>query len=320
MPQTAYRQTSANAAGAPEMLADYRQVAAALAFMAAQTGRRPGPDDAARHLGLSPEAFRQLFLRWAGLTPAAFLAVVKQARTARRDAPGFDFAPPRQPRDLAAVAESIASGTWKGGAGQRLVFGFHPSPFGEALVVSAGPGPAGSGPAGSGLAGLGWVDDKAAPGRAATDGKHGGGRDGALADMRRRWPKAAFVQDQDATAPLAARAFEPAAWQARDPLRVLLIGTDFEVTVWRELLAVPVGATTTYSTLAARIGRPAAARAVGAAVGKNPISFVVPCHRALGKSGALTGYHWGLARKQAILGWEAGQCQDRSGIRQQPAP
>jgi len=303
MPQTAYRQTSARAAGEAEMLSDYSQVAAALAFMAAQTGRRPGPDDAARHLGLSTDAFRQLFLRWAGLTPAAFLDVVKHARTGRREAPSFDFAPPRTPRDLAVKHESIASDTWKGGDGQRLSFGFHPSPFGEALVVSAGSG------AKQGLAGLGWVDDKAAPGRAATDGKHGGGREGALADMRRRWPKATLVQDQAATAPFARRSFEPSAWQAHDPLRVLLIGTSFEVTVWRELLAVPVGATTTYSTLAARIGRPAAARAVGAAVGKNPISFVVPCHRALGKSGALTGYHWGLARKQAILGWEAGQCQ-----------
>jgi AraC family transcriptional regulator of adaptative response/methylated-DNA-[protein]-cysteine methyltransferase len=299
MPQTAHRQTSASAAGDPEMLADYRQVSAALAFMAAQTGRRLGPDDAARHLGLSPDGFRELFLRWAGLTPTAFLEVVKHARTARRETPAFDFDPPRTPRDLAIVDESVASDTWKGGAGQRLSFGFHPSPFGEALVVSAG----------AGLAGLGWVDDKAAPGRAATDGKHGGGREGALTDMRRRWPKAEFIADQEATAPFATRSFDPAAWRTDDPLRVLLIGTNFEVTVWRELLAVPVGATTTYSTLAARIGRPAAARAVGAAVGKNPISFVVPCHRALGKSGSLTGYHWGLARKQAILGWEAGQCQ-----------
>ncbi len=88
------------------------------------------------------------------------------------------------------------------------------------------------------------------------------------------------------------------------PLRIVLIGTDFEVRVWERLLAVPFGRATTYGALAREIGAPKAARAVGAAVGRNPISFVVPCHRAMGSTGALTGYHWGLARKRAMLGWE----------------
>jgi AraC family transcriptional regulator of adaptative response/methylated-DNA-[protein]-cysteine methyltransferase len=87
---------------------------------------------------------------------------------------------------------------------------------------------------------------------------------------------------------------------------VVLIGTDFEIRVWETLLSVPFGSATTYSAVAERIGKPAASRAVGAAVGRNPISFVVPCHRVLGKGGSLTGYHWGLTRKRAILGWEAG--------------
>ena len=90
-------------------------------------------------------------------------------------------------------------------------------------------------------------------------------------------------------------------------LRVVLIGTDFEVRVWETLLKIPMGRAVSYSDIASRIEKPMASRAVGAAVGKNPISFVVPCHRALGKSGALTGYHWGLTRKQAMIGWEAGQ-------------
>ena len=89
-------------------------------------------------------------------------------------------------------------------------------------------------------------------------------------------------------------------------MRVVLIGTDFEVQVWETLLKIPVGKATTYSAVANHIGRPTASRAVGAAVGKNPISFVVPCHRVVGTSGALTGYHWGVPRKRAILGWEAG--------------
>ena len=96
-------------------------------------------------------------------------------------------------------------------------------------------------------------------------------------------------------------------WRADQPLRVVMIGTDFQVRVWEALLRIPMGKACTYSSIATSIGHPTASRAVGAAVGANPMSFVVPCHRALGKSGALTGYHWGLTRKRAILGWEAGQ-------------
>jgi len=96
-------------------------------------------------------------------------------------------------------------------------------------------------------------------------------------------------------------------WRPDQPLKVVLIGTDFEIRVWSTLLKVPMGCATTYAQVAEHIGKRGAARAVGAAVGRNPISFVVPCHRVLGSSGALTGYHWGLTRKQAILGWEAGR-------------
>jgi AraC family transcriptional regulator of adaptative response/methylated-DNA-[protein]-cysteine methyltransferase len=124
--------------------------------------------------------------------------------------------------------------------------------------------------------------------------------------MRARWPKAKYFEDLAATAPIACRIFDAALWRDDQPLRVVLIGTDFEVRVWEKLLSVPMGKLTTYSDLAARAGAPKAARAVGAAVGKNPICFVVPCHRVIGKNGELTGYHWGLTRKRAMLGWEAG--------------
>jgi AraC family transcriptional regulator of adaptative response/methylated-DNA-[protein]-cysteine methyltransferase len=128
----------------------------------------------------------------------------------------------------------------------------------------------------------------------------------ALRDMKSRWPKAKYVEDFATTAPTARRIFDAALWRKDQPLRVVLIGTDFEVRVWEKLLDIPMGKLTTYSDLAARAGAPKAARAVGAAVGKNPICFVVPCHRVIGKSGELTGYHWGLTRKRAMLGWEAG--------------
>src|SRR5580692_9596968 len=120
-------------------------------------------------------------------------------------------------------------------------------------------------------------------------------------------PGATYVEDRAGTADLAQRIFDTRMWRADQPLRVVLIGTDFEVRVWETLLKIPMGRAVSYSDIATCISRPKASRAVGAAIGKNPVSFVVPCHRALGKSGALTGYHWGITRKQAMLGWEAGQ-------------
>ena len=144
-----------------------------------------------------------------------------------------------------------------------------------------------------GLTGMGFVDEA--------------GRAAALEDMRRRWPRARFIEDAAATAPYVSRAFDAGQWRAERPLRVVLIGSDFEVRVWETLLRIPLGAAATYSAVARSIGAPKAARAVGAAVGRNPVSFVVPCHRVIGSSGALTGYHWGLTRKRALIGWEAGK-------------
>jgi AraC family transcriptional regulator of adaptative response/methylated-DNA-[protein]-cysteine methyltransferase len=144
-----------------------------------------------------------------------------------------------------------------------------------------------------GLAGLAFADP--------------GEEEAALADMKRRWPKATYVEDYLTTAPVAQRIFDPKLWRSDQPLRVVLIGTDFEVRVWETLLRIPMGRAVSYSDIATKIKAPNASRAVGAAIGKNPVSFVVPCHRALGKDGKLTGYHWGITRKQAMLGWEAGR-------------
>ncbi len=178
----------------------------------------------------------------------------------------------------------MSPGEWKArGAGLTIRYGYHPSPFGTALVMITD----------RGLAGLAFAD--------------GGGEQESFEDMAHRWPNAAYVEDSAATAQYAARIFDPERWCDDQPLRIFLIGTDFQIRVWQALLKIPLGRATTYSTIAGEIGQPTASRAVGAAVGANPISFVVPCHRAVGKSGALTGYHWGLTRKRAILGWEAGK-------------
>ena len=147
---------------------------------------------------------------------------------------------------------------------------------------------------GRGLAGLAFADP--------------GEEQAALADMKRRWPRATYVEDHCRhRRRWRSASSTPNCGGADQPLRVVLIGTDFEVRVWETLLKIPMGRAVCYSDIATKIKSPKASRAVGAAVGKNPISFVVPCHRALGKSGALTGYHWGITRKQAMIGWEAGQ-------------
>jgi AraC family transcriptional regulator of adaptative response/methylated-DNA-[protein]-cysteine methyltransferase len=273
--------------------ADYERVRRIIAFISERWRDQPSLEAMAEHVGLSTTHVHHLFRRWCGLTPKAFLQAITldNAKALLADSASVldatyevGLSGPGRLHDLFVTHEAMTPGDFKtGGAGLTLRFGFHPSPFGEAILVATE----------RGLAGLGFVDDS--------------DREAALADMKARWPKAEYVEDQAATAPLARRIFDPLAWQQEQPLRVVLIGTDFEVRVWQTLLRIPLGRATTYSEIANRVGKPSAARAVGAAVGKNPISFVVPCHRVLGKSGALTGYHWGLTRKQAILGWEAGR-------------
>ena len=185
--------------------------------------------------------------------------------------------------DLFVTHEGMPPGVYRAkGAGLTITWGCHASPFGTAVVLTTL----------HGLAGLAFADE--------------GGEQSAFEDMARRWPRAEYVRDDKATAAMAKRIFDRDEWRPDQPLRIVMIGTDFEVRVWETLLRIPLGAATTYSDVAETIGKPTATRAVGTAVGKNPISFVVPCHRVLGKSGGLCGYHWGLTRKKAILGWEAG--------------
>ena len=272
---------------------DYERIRRIVAFISERWRQQPSLEDIAAHVGLSTTHVHHLFRRWCGLSPKAFLQAITldNAKALLADSASvldttyeLGLSGPARLHDLFVTHEAMTPGDYKaGGAGLTLRVGFHPSPFGESIIVATE----------RGLAGLGFVD--------------GGERAAALADMQRRWPKAAYVEDEAATAPLARRIFDPLSWRAEQPLRVVLIGTDFEVRVWQTLLRVPLGRATTYSDIASRIGKPSASRAVGAAVGKNPISFVVPCHRVLGRSGALTGYHWGLTRKQAMLGWEQGR-------------
>ncbi|EXL09645.1 methylated-DNA--[protein]-cysteine S-methyltransferase [Aquamicrobium defluvii] len=254
---------------------------------------QPSLEELAETVGETPTALQKLFTRWAGLSPKAFLQAVTLDHARRLLDSGLPLleaslevgmSGPARLHDLFVTHEAMSPGAYKNrGEGLTIRYGYHTSPFGIALIMVTD----------RGLAGLSFNDP--------------GDERAAFADMSGRWPNATYVEDMDATLPYATRIFDPSRWRADQPLRVVMIGTDFQVRVWEALLSIPMGQARTYSALARQIGEPQASRAVGAACGANPVSFVVPCHRALAKSGALTGYHWGLTRKRAILGWEAGQ-------------
>jgi AraC family transcriptional regulator of adaptative response/methylated-DNA-[protein]-cysteine methyltransferase len=271
---------------------DYETVRQVIELITEDYRDQPSLETIAARLNQSPTQLQKTFTRWAGLSPKAFLQAVtldhakrllrKEELPLLETALEVGLSGPSRLHDLFVTHEAMSPGEWKArGGGLTIRYGFHPSPFGIALVMVTD----------RGLAGLAFSDigDEAA----------------CLEDMTCRWPNAEYVEDIKATVSYADRIFTPGRWTSDQPLRVVLIGTDFQVQVWESLLKIPFGKAVTYSDIASDIGRPTAMRAVGAAVGANPISFVVPCHRALGKSGALTGYHWGLTRKRAMLGWES---------------
>jgi AraC family transcriptional regulator of adaptative response/methylated-DNA-[protein]-cysteine methyltransferase len=272
---------------------DYEVVRKVIEKISLDYRDQPSLETLAEAVGDTPNGLQKLFTRWAGLSPKGFLQAVTLDHARRLLDAGLSvldttyevgMSGPGRLHDLFVTHEAMSPGDYKTrGAGLTIRYGFHLSPFGVALIMVTD----------RGLAGLAFND--------------AGEERAAFADMSSRWPNATFVEDMSATAPYAARIFDPQKWRSGQPLRVVMIGTDFQLRVWEALLRIPMGKACTYSAIAENIGQPAASRAVGAAVGANPLSFVVPCHRALGKSGALTGYHWGLTRKRAILGWEAGQ-------------
>lgn len=272
---------------------DYDTIRAAIRYLS-ETG--PDATDLARFaraLGLTERQLTDLFRRWCGLSPKSFAQAVAldHAKSLLREKASVldttyevGLSSTSRLHDLFVTYEAMPPGVFRaGGAGLDMVWGVAPSPFGLAVVTATE----------YGISGLGFADAETSI-------------DAAFADLANRWPNARFVRDDARVAPLVGQVFAPHQWSADRPVRVVLIGTDFEVKVWETLLKIPCGRATTYAQVARSIGRPSASRAVGAAVGKNPISFVVPCHRVVGSSGALTGYHWGVPRKRAILGWEAG--------------
>ncbi len=275
-----------------EAAGDYELVRQNLDYLREHWREQPSLDALAERNGLSAAHLQRLFMRWAGLSPKAFVQAltIDHARKLLRDSASVldaayevGLSGPGRLHDLFVTHEGMTPGTYKArGKGLEIRYGFHDCPFGRVLLMMTD----------QGICGLAFAD--------------AGQEQAAFLDMRRRWPEAVYIEDPAVTATSVAQIFSPSSWTAEQPVRIVFIGTEFETRVWQTLLKVPLGRATTYSDIASHIGNPKASRAVGAAVGRNPISFVVPCHRVLGKSGGLCGYHWGLTRKQAILGWEAG--------------
>ncbi len=272
---------------------DYQRIRKAILFISQQASSQPSLDQIAHHVGLDASHFHKLFVRWAGLTPKSFLQSLTLDHAKHlltRNTPLLETAlatglsGPGRLHDLFVQYEALSPGEYaRKGEGLTIKYGFHDCPFGLALLMKTK----------RGIAGLAFADDDKE-------------RQSVLEDMMNRWPHATYYEDENATRPEAAHIFSPAKWQPEQPLRLVLIGSDFELSVWQSLLNIPHGHSVTYGALAQSIDKPRAHRAVASAVGRNPISFVVPCHRVLRKGGGLGGYHWSLPRKQAIIGWEKG--------------
>ena len=262
---------------------------------------RGGPsltlDDLAGRMGMSPAHFQRVFSAWVGVSPKRYqqyltLDLARRLLIERHSVLETSLATGLSGggrlHDLFLRWEAMTPGEFaRAGAGLRIGWGWFDSPFGPALVMGTD----------RGICGIGFATET--------------GEDATFADLAGRWPHAEFAEDAALLHPMVQAAFgiteDPAA------ARLLLIGAPFQIKVWEALLQIPSGQITTYSEIARAIGHPAAVRAVGTAVGRNPVSWLIPCHRALRKSGGLGGYHWGLPVKRAMLAWEAARADAREG-------
>ncbi|MBL4594945.1 MAG: methylated-DNA--[protein]-cysteine S-methyltransferase [Robiginitomaculum sp.] len=265
---------------------DYDRVTRALAYLDEHWRERPDLSTLAAHCGLGPDQFHRVFARWTGTSAKRLIEALAhdEARTSLlRGTSILDAAldaglsGPSRLHDLFLAFEAVTPGEAKRrGEGLTFIWGAAPTPFGLGVFLMAP----------RGLSALGFVDDSSIA--------------AGFADFHSRFPAAEFVRDDAVANDWAVKIFIS---HAKMPLA--LYGTKWQRQVWQALLSIPHGQTVSYGQLAARLGDPKAARAVGTAVGRNPISWLIPCHRVLGKDGRLTGYHWGVERKRSMLAWES---------------
>lgn len=268
---------------------DYDRIAEAIRFIDARLEDQPGLADVAEHLELSEFHFHRLFRRWTGITPKDFLQVLTLARAKCLLSESQDLltaslnlglSGTSRLHDLFVTMEKMTPGEFKGGgAGVTVRWGIHPTPFGQALLAATA----------RGLCGLAFLDT--------------GSRE-AFQDLRRRWPKARLEEDQRATEPMAGAIASRMCGKPGAPLRLVLKGSPFQVQVWEALLAIPEGHLVTYQNIARSIGAPESSRAVGNAVGANPIAYLIPCHRVIKATGLIGNYRWGAERKTAMIATE----------------
>jgi AraC family transcriptional regulator of adaptative response/methylated-DNA-[protein]-cysteine methyltransferase len=272
-----------------QLAEDYQRVAQAIRFLEQNTLRQPSLSEVAESVHLSEYHFQRLFTRWVGISPKRFLQfltkegakqLLENSENLLDVAYEVGLSGPSRLHDLFIATEAVTPGEYKRqGEGLEIFYGFHASPFGECLLAITA----------RGICHLGFVEN--------------GDQNRALEILRQNWAEARLAHDPVAVFPYIAKIFPLAKGEpARLPL--VLKGTNFQIKVWEALLRIPPGAVTTYSDLAAAIGMPRAARAVGNAVASNPIPVLIPCHRVIRKAGDFGKYRYGATRKKALLGWE----------------
>ncbi len=267
---------------------NHQRIAAAIGFILDRYQDQPRLEDIAKHVGLSSWHFNRLFKSWAGVTPkqlVQFLSLRAAKESLDRQASilsaslNAGLSGPGRLHDLFVTIEAMTPGEYKnGGAGLVLDYGFSASPFGDVLLAGTR----------RGLSNLTFVDQ---------------GTHGAVDELGKAWPNATLERNDESMSALARQIFSGGG----NALRLRLKGTNFQLQVWQALLKIPSGNQTSYSELARTIGRPGSHRAVANAIGKNPVAWLIPCHRVLRASGALGGYRWGVDRKAQILTWELAQ-------------
>ncbi len=273
----------------------YERIAKAIAFMRHNHLRPPELEAIAQHVHLSKYHFQRLFTKWAGISPKRFsqYLTVEYAKSKITQTKSLldltiesGLSSPGRLHDLFVKLEAMSPGEFKaGGAGLQIRYGVHETPFGDCLIATTA----------RGICNLYFLDD--------IDEKK------AEYQLRTEWKNAEIIQDQQVTTEISDRIFQPVTANF-SPLALHVKGTNFQIQVWRAILSVPFGGMTTYQGLAESMGRPTAARAVGNALGSNPVAYLIPCHRVIRNSGEMGGYRWGLERKTILLGWEASHDQN----------
>ncbi|MCR3907445.1 methylated-DNA--[protein]-cysteine S-methyltransferase [Aeromonas hydrophila] len=271
-------------------MSDYARIADAIRFIASQVTRQPTLDEIAAHVHLSPFHFQRLFSRWAGVTPKRYLqvltlerakALLQESRPLLEVADTLGLSSGSRLYDHFVQLEAVTPGEYKQrGAGLVIDHGVHDTPFGQAFVALTP----------RGVCNFSFLDDQA--------------RQTPLSALAQSWPEAELREAPSRTQGVIHTMFDSSKAPDR-PISLHVSGTNFQISVWRALLQIPPAKVVSYAQVASAVGNPKAARAVGLAVGANPVALMIPCHRVIQQNGKLGGYHWGETRKQAIHAWEA---------------